>query len=101
MKPRCGSTIPEPPVCSIVSVYSTTLPHLSLTVRLDVDRPSWSSRLFVALLGGSHCPLYDETSPAGTGLVSAVVGSIWQARSRANRWESRSDCGTSTYAGSP
>src|SRR4030095_7232516 len=36
-KPRRGTTMPEPPVCSIVSVYSTTLPHLSETVRLVVE----------------------------------------------------------------
>ena len=42
MKPRPGTTIPEPPVCSMVRVYSTTLPQRSATVRLVVDRPSWS-----------------------------------------------------------
>ena len=37
MKPRPGTTMPEPPVCSMVSVYSTTLPHRSATVRLVVE----------------------------------------------------------------
>ena len=42
-KPRPGTTMPEPPVCSMVSVYSTTLPHLSATVRLVVETFSVSS----------------------------------------------------------
>jgi len=29
--------MPEPPVCSMVRVYSTTLPHWSATVRLVVE----------------------------------------------------------------
>ena len=35
--------MPEPPVCSMVSVYSTTLPHLSATVRLVVEMFSVSA----------------------------------------------------------
>src|SRR5437016_14660920 len=35
-KPRPGTTIALPPVCSMVSVYSTTLPDRSTTVRLVV-----------------------------------------------------------------
>src|ERR1700750_3050739 len=38
-KPRPGTTIALPPVCSIVRVYSTTLPHLSATVMLVVLCP--------------------------------------------------------------
>src|SRR3979411_231880 len=33
-KPRPGTTIALPPVCSMVKVYSTTLPQRSATVRL-------------------------------------------------------------------
>ena len=48
-KPRSGTTMPAPPVCSMVRVYSTTLPHWSLTVRLVVESPSvsWSRRVSV------------------------------------------------------
>ena len=31
--PRSGTTMPDPPVCSIVSVYETTFPHRSQVVR--------------------------------------------------------------------
>ena len=43
--PCPGTTIPEPPVCSMVSVYSTTLPHRSAVVR---------------------CVVVDSMSPEGT-----------------------------------
>jgi hypothetical protein len=36
-KPRPGTSNPEPPVCSMVSVYSTTFPNLSATVRFVVS----------------------------------------------------------------
>ena len=39
-KPRPGTTIPLPPVDSIVSVYATTLPHRSAVVRWVVDTSS-------------------------------------------------------------
>src|SRR6476469_3800076 len=38
--PQPGTVIPEPPVCSIVSVYDATSPHLSAVTRWVVDRPS-------------------------------------------------------------
>ena len=44
-KPRPGSSIPEPPVCSMVRVYSTMLPHLSVTVRFVVSTFSVSGAL--------------------------------------------------------
>ncbi len=44
-KPRFFTSIPEPPVCSMVRVYSTTLPHLSVTVRLVVSTFSVSAAL--------------------------------------------------------
>src|SRR6478672_1549582 len=40
-KPQPGTVMPDPPVCSIVRVYDTALPHLSVTTRWDVDWPSW------------------------------------------------------------
>src|SRR6476469_10398065 len=39
--PQPGTVMPDPPVCSIVRVYDTALPHLSVTTRWDVDWPSW------------------------------------------------------------
>ncbi len=41
-KPRPGTTMPEPPICSMVKVYSTTLPHRSETVRFVVEMLSVS-----------------------------------------------------------
>src|SRR3979411_2165442 len=38
-KPRPGTTMALPPVCSRVRVYSTTLPHRSATVRFVVCEP--------------------------------------------------------------
>ena len=41
-------------------------------------------------------------SPGGTGnVVNAAFGSIWQARDRANFFDSSVFTGTLTYAGSP
>ena len=37
--PRPGTTMPEPPVCSMVNVYDTTLPQRSEVTRCVVDRP--------------------------------------------------------------
>src|SRR3954471_2723920 len=38
-QPQPGTTMPEPPVDSIVNVYDATLPLRSATVRCVVDRP--------------------------------------------------------------
>ena len=90
--------MPEPPVCSMVSVYSTTLPHRSATVRLVV----WMFSVSVApsacgVAGVAQSPSYDVTSPAVDRLGSnAVRGSIGQARSAANLSESSVASGTST-----
>ena len=86
--PRSGTSSPEPPVASIVSVYSTTLPHRSATVRFVVSRPSVSRALAGSPRAGSHTPSADPTSPARTGFVVASAGSISQARSAANVWSS-------------
>ena len=42
-KPRSGTTMPLPPVDSIVSVYDTTLPHRSAVVRCVVEVPPSST----------------------------------------------------------
>src|SRR5437868_14801706 len=39
-KPRPGTTMPLPPVDSMVRLYATTLPHLSVTSRWVVSGPS-------------------------------------------------------------
>jgi hypothetical protein len=49
----------------------------------------------------AHTPSYDAGSPAATGLVSALAGSIEQARSLANVSLRRFERGTSTNFGSP
>ena len=77
------------------------LPHLSATVRLVVLTFSVSGLALGFAVGPPHFPSYDDTLPGSTGLVSAFVGLIWQARSAANLSESRAFCGTLTYAGSP
>src|SRR2546421_12465154 len=38
-KPRPGTTMALPPICSMVMVYSTTLPHRSATVRFVAWAP--------------------------------------------------------------
>ena len=94
--------MPEPPVCSMVSVYSTTLPHRSETVRLVVLRFSVSSAVRPAPGAGvAHDPSYDAGLPAATGGVKAAVSLILQARSAAKLSSSSEESGTSTYAGSP
>ena len=94
--------MPEPPVCSMVSVYSTTLPHRSLTVRLVVEMFSVSaSSRTVPRAAVAQLPSYDAGLPAATGLVAAVVALILQARSAANVSSSRAASGTSTYLLSP
>src|SRR5215213_615737 len=51
-KPRPGTVIPDPPVCSMVRVYATTLPQRSATVRCVVP---CSSRCAAARpAGGLH-----------------------------------------------
>src|SRR5689334_9961150 len=77
--PRPGTTIALPPVCSIVSVYSTTLPHLSDTVRLVVWVP-W----VLAWPAGAVAQPAASSGAGATGLGSARVGLIWQARAAAN-----------------
>jgi hypothetical protein len=77
-KPRPGTTIALPPVCSIVNVYSTTLPHLSATVRLVVLRPCSVGPPAVAGVQPEAL-----MSPGGTGLVAAAVSLILHARSAA------------------
>src|SRR3954468_7915063 len=65
-KPRLGTTMPEPPVCSMVSVYSTTLPHLSATVRLVVLVPSVPAVPPSRVDGVAQLPSELVTSPAFT-----------------------------------
>src|SRR5690242_18502955 len=93
--------MPEPPVCSIVNVYSTMFPQRSATVRFVVFRFSVSRAVVPGRGPPLHWPLYLVTSPAATGLVIAWVGLMLHARSAAYLSESRSLCGTLTYAGSP
>ena len=100
-KPWPGTVMPEPPVCSMVSVYSTTLPHRSATVRLVVEMFSVSVSATPFALPGVHAPSYVVTSPAGTGLAAALVGLSEQARSTANLSSRSRLTGTSTKAGSP
>src|SRR5438045_8904722 len=70
--PRPGTTIALPPICSIVNVYSTTLPHRSTTVRFVVLCSVEPAA--VADPGGQ---LPDRSSgPGATGLGSAFVGSV-------------------------
>ena len=90
--------MPEPPVCSMVRVYSATFPQRSVAVMFVVFRFSVSGALAPAAAVQVPPP---ERSPAATGLVSALVGLIRQARCRANRSESRVRTGTCTNAGSP
>src|SRR4051794_30082953 len=85
----------------MVSVYSTTLPHLSETVRLVVWMFSVSLVRVSAVRLDPHLPSYDVTSPAATGLGSVPVGLIRQARSAAYLSESSALRGTRTWAGSP
>ena len=86
----------------MVSVYSTTLPHLSATVRLVVEMFSVSLSTVPRAAGAAHTPSYDVTSPAAVGLGIAAVGLIAQARSAAKRVaRAGRSAGTSTKAGSP
>src|SRR4051794_12488808 len=77
-KPRPGTTIPLPPVCSIVSVYSTTLPDRSATVRLVVLCPSSTGPPTRA-----GVQPWAVMARGGTGLTNAGAGLIWRARGRA------------------
>ena len=93
--------MPEPPVCSMVSVYSTMLPHLSATVRFVVFRFSVSGAVFPVRWASVAPTVAVVTSPAATGFWRVLPGLIRQARSAAYRSESSVRSGTSTYAGSP
>src|SRR5687767_8574338 len=57
-KPHPGTTMPFPPVDSIVNVYETTLPSASATVRCVVEPPGGAGR------GG-------QSSPGATGDCAA------------------------------
>src|SRR3954468_14547531 len=75
-KPKPGTTMPLPPVCSIVNVYSTTLPARSLTVRFVVDPTRVADALVSAGGGGA----LSVGSPAGT-VPAGARGPISGARS--------------------
>src|SRR3954447_19749330 len=51
-RPWCGPTVPLPPGCSIVNVYSTTLPARSVTVMLVVEPTRVADALVSAGGGG-------------------------------------------------
>src|SRR3954447_16582574 len=91
-KPRPGTTIPLPPVCSIVNVYSTTLPLASAIVMFVVFGPSVDVDTVPAPVSGQL--------PGATGDVAAVVP-ISCRRALANGWDSRQVSGTGTKPGSP
>src|SRR5690349_10492144 len=99
-KPRPGTVIPLPPVCSMVSVYETTLPHLSAATRCVVDRPSVSGPSLVALVPPQP-PYWPSGTPGLSGFTAALAGSIRQERSAPKPRDNSSLVGTSTYAGSP
>src|SRR2546430_515217 len=84
----------------LVSVYATTLPHLSAATRCVVERPFVSCRWFVAV-PLAHCEYCPFGEFGGTGFVAACCGSIRQDRSAPKLLDSSSSSGTSTYAGSP
>ena len=60
--------MPLPPVCSIVNVYSTMLPVLSVTVMFVVE----PTRVADALVSDGDVAGLSRGSPAGTGLMAAV-----------------------------
>src|SRR3954469_303796 len=64
-KPRPGTVIALPPVCSIVNVYSTTLPFASAIVMFVVFGPSVDEDTDPARCCGQD--------PGATGDVAAVV----------------------------
>src|SRR5829696_5034498 len=96
--PYPGTTMPLPPVDSIVNVYDTTLPLRSATVRCVVDCRGWE---IVALLAAAFEdePSLSYGSPGATGLVAAL-SVISGRRSSANDIEVRPSTGTSKNAGS-
>src|SRR5262249_53543252 len=98
--PRCGTTMAEPPVCSMVRVYDTTLPHLSVATRCVVDRPSVDVSGVSAACAVQLVEPGCVGSPGANGLVSVEVGLIRQARVLANCGESRPVVGTGSKAGS-
>ena len=94
-KPRPGTTMPEPPVCSIVSVYETTLPQRSDVTRCEVEVPT-----SLRPTGGAVVQPVASRAPGCVG-VGRARSVIWQARERANGFDSSVFSGTSTKAGSP
>ncbi len=82
----------------MVSVYSTTLPSLSATVRLVVLTPSVSGATSPLLVGVAQLPSDAATLPAATGGVNASSGSILHARSAAYVSESRVLTGTPLWS---
>ena len=91
--------MPLPPVCSMVSVYATTLPHLS------ADR---QMRGVLALVrrrrgraAGSRTAAGSRGSPGASGLVSTASSLMRHSRESAYLCESSSFVGTSSKAGSP
>ena len=97
-KPRSGTVMPDPPVCSMVSVYATALPHWSTTERCVVEM------LSVSAAAPPRRPPRSRprrAAPGATGSTEATSGSITQARASAKSWLSRVCVGTSTNAGSP
>ena len=90
-----------PPVCSMVSVYATTLPHLSATVR-------WRGVLGLVRRRCRRSPAASQRrvgrrgSPAATGLVSDRVVRVDQAGPLGGVLSRQQVLvGTSTKAGSP
>src|SRR4051794_247571 len=83
--PRPGTTIALPPVCSMVNVYSTTLPLASAIVMFVVLGPSVDAEA----VGAGCCGHW----PGATGEVAAVVP-ISIRRAFANGCESRQLSGT-------
>src|SRR4051794_23643447 len=94
--PRPGTVMPEPPVCSIVRVYATALPHLSTTERWVVERFSVSGASAAAAAWQPAA----LSGAAATGFTLATFGLMTHARASAKSWLSRVSVGTSMNAGS-
>src|SRR5439155_5799442 len=92
--PKPGTTIPAPPICSIVKVYDTALPLRSTTDRCVVC-PGSPSEVETLAEADPLPPLYGQGSPKPTGLVAAV--SVMSARRvAAQSFDSRPLRGTLT-----
>src|SRR4051812_50059269 len=76
--------MPLPPVCSIVNVYSTTLPARSVTVMFVVE----PTRVADALVSAGAAGALSVGLPAGTAPAGAC-GPISGARSAADESDSR------------